>query len=226
MGSQELNVSTIRPELSVLTLLQVLITTEGSEAPVLGNDDLLAAGKFVLRPPQSFNCRCTVIVTSSNGENDLPDINTGDRSVGLSPSSAHTSLKPVRAGTGQHLVDTGDMVGVSTNSHMETILSASLDEVLVGTDTSCLKSLGRELLVLVRDEVHAERELIDAGTLAAQIEDADLGVGNTAIETGLWVRLVLAVTVATSRSASHFVLLYLVCFFSKKSQVCVVIVVA
>ena len=69
---------------------------------------------LVLRPPQSFNCRCTVIVTSSNGENDLPDINTGDRSVGLSPSSTHTGLKPVRTGTGQHLVDTGDMVGVST----------------------------------------------------------------------------------------------------------------
>ena len=47
MGSQELNVSTIRLELSVLTLLQVLLTTEGSEAPVLGDDDLLAAGKSV-----------------------------------------------------------------------------------------------------------------------------------------------------------------------------------
>jgi len=76
------------------------------------------------------------------------------------------------------------------NSHMETIFSTGFDEILVGTDTSCLKSLGRELLVLVRDEVHAERELIDAGTLTAQIEDADLGVGNTAVETGLWVRLV------------------------------------
>lgn len=73
---------------------------------------------------------------------------------------------------------------------METILPTGLDEVLVGTYTSCLKSLGRELLVLIRDEVHAEREFIDAGTLAAQIEDADLGVGNTAVETGLWIRLV------------------------------------
>ena len=47
MGSQELNVSTIRLELSVLTLLQVLLTTEGSEAPILRDDDLLAAGKSV-----------------------------------------------------------------------------------------------------------------------------------------------------------------------------------
>ena len=69
---------------------------------------------LVLRPPQSFNRGCTVIITSPNGKNDLPDIDTGDRSVGLSPSSAHASLKPVRTGTGQHLVDTGDMVGVST----------------------------------------------------------------------------------------------------------------
>ena len=47
MGSQELNVSTIRLELSVLTLLQVLLATEGSEAPVLGDDNLLTAGKSV-----------------------------------------------------------------------------------------------------------------------------------------------------------------------------------
>jgi len=73
---------------------------------------------------------------------------------------------------------------------MEAFLSTSLDEVLVCADTSRLKSLGRELLVLVRDEVHAERELINTGTLTAQIEDADFGVGNAAVETGLWVRLV------------------------------------
>lgn len=37
--------------------------------------------------------------------------------------------------------------------------------------------------------MHAKREFIDVGTLAAEIEDADLGVGNTAVEAGFGVWL-------------------------------------
>ena len=57
---------------------------------------------------------------------------------------------------------------------MERILPARLRHVLVGADTGRLESLGRQLLVLVRDEMRAEGEVIDAGTLAPQIEDTDL----------------------------------------------------
>ena len=49
----------------------------------------------------------------------------------------------------------------------------------------------------------AERELVDSGLLAAQIVDADLGVGHTAAEARLGVRLVLAVAVATRGTATH-----------------------
>lgn len=38
----------------------------------------------------------------------------------------------------------------------------------------------------------AERELVDAGTLAAQVEDADLGVRDTTVESGLWIWFVLS----------------------------------
>jgi hypothetical protein len=37
--------------------------------------------------------------------------------------------------------------------------------------------------------VHAQREVIDVGLLTSQIEDTDLGVGNTTVEPGLRVRL-------------------------------------
>lgn len=50
--------------------------------------------------------------------------------------------------------------------------------------------LGRKLLVLVGDEVDTERELVNTGTLTAQIEDPDLGVGHTTVEARLGVRLV------------------------------------
>lgn len=61
--------------------------------------------------------------------------------------------------------------------------------VLVGTDTSGFEGLGGQLLVLVGDHVHAQREVIDAGLLTSQIKDTDLGVGNTTVEPGLRVGL-------------------------------------
>lgn len=60
---------------------------------------------------------------------------------------------------------------------------------LVGANTGSLKSLRAQLLVLVGDEVDAQREVIDVGTLATQVEDANLGVGDTTVEARLGVRL-------------------------------------
>ena len=72
---------------------------------------------------------------------------------------------------------------------METLLATVLDEVLVGANTGGLEGLGAQLLILVGDEVDAEREVVDVGTLAAEIEDPDLGVGDTTVEARLGVRL-------------------------------------
>ena len=43
--------------------------------------------------------------------------------------------------------------------------------------------------------MNAERELVDVGLLATEIEDADLGVGDTTVEARLRVRL-LSITVS------------------------------
>jgi len=45
--AQELNVSTINQDLAGLLLLEVLLTTERSETPVLGDNDLLATWELV-----------------------------------------------------------------------------------------------------------------------------------------------------------------------------------
>ena len=81
------------------------------------------------------------------------------------------------------------MVGVSADTQVETFLSGHLDEVLVGADTGSFKSLGTQLLVLVGDEVDAQREVVDGRTLSAKVEDSDLGVGDTTVEPRLGVRL-------------------------------------
>jgi len=48
------------------------------------------------------------------------------------------------------------------------------------------------LFVFIGDHVNAEREFIDVGSLAAEIEDADFGVWNTTVESRFGIRLVNA----------------------------------
>lgn len=78
---------------------------------------------------------------------------------------------------------------MGADAEVETLLTRVLDEVLVGANTGGLEGLGAQLLILVGDEVDAEREVVDVSLLAAKIEDANLGVGDTTVEARLGVRL-------------------------------------
>lgn len=135
-------------------------------------------------------------VTSTQAHDDLANVDTGNSSVGLAPSTTHTSLQSIGTGTRQHLVDTDDVEGVGANAQVERVLSAGLDHVLVGANTSGLEGLRAQLLVLVGDHVDAEREVIDGSLLATKIEDANLRVGDTTVEPGLGVGLVKSVMLA------------------------------
>ena len=57
---QKLHVGPIDPDLAFGTLLEVFVTAERCEAPVLGDDDLLAAGEFVLGATEGFDGCCAV----------------------------------------------------------------------------------------------------------------------------------------------------------------------
>lgn len=52
---KELDVGTVVDDTAGGLLLQVLLAAEGSEAPVLGDDDLLAAGELVAGAAESFD---------------------------------------------------------------------------------------------------------------------------------------------------------------------------
>ena len=60
MVGEELDVGTIDLDTTRSLLLQVLLTAERGEAPVLGDDDLLATGELVLRSSQSLKSDSTV----------------------------------------------------------------------------------------------------------------------------------------------------------------------
>jgi len=196
--AEELDISTIDLDAALLAAGDVVFAAEGSEAPVLGDDDLLAAGELVLRAAESFDGGGAVRIPCPHGQDDLTDVDTSDSAVGLAKGTTHTSLESIGSGTRQHLIDTDNMVRVSADTKMESFLSGNLDEVLVGADTGGFESLGAQLLIFVRDEVDAEREFVDVGAFTAEIEDTDLRVGHTTVEARLGVRLVLAVAVATS----------------------------
>lgn len=91
---------------------------------------------------------------------------------------------PIGSGTRQHLVDTNNVERVDPHSHVEGLLTGGLNNVLVGANTSGLEGFRRKLLVLVGDEVAAEREVIDGSLLTTEIEDSDLGVGDTTVVSG------------------------------------------
>lgn len=162
-----------------------------------------------------------MVIPRSDGEDDLADVHTRNGTVGLAEGTTHTGLQPIGTGARQHLVDTDDMVRVGADTEMETFLAGNLDEVLVGADTGSFESFRGKLLVLVGDKMDAEGKLVGVGTLAAEIEDADLGVGHTTVEARLGIlkpvsfrsllsyvstyRLVLAVPVAAGWTAGHFV---------------------
>jgi hypothetical protein len=187
--AEELDVGTVDLDAAGSLAVEVLVTAQRSEAPVLGDNDLLATGELVLRSAEGLEGEVTVGVTSADAHDDLADVDTGDSAVGLAPGATHTGLQSIGTSARQHLVDADDVEGVGADTQVETLLAAVLDEVLVGADTSGLEGLGAQLLILVGDEVDAEREVVDVGTLATEIEDANLGVGNTTVEARLGVRL-------------------------------------
>ena len=126
---QELHVRPIRPDTTLLALLDVLLAAQRREPPVLGDDDLLPPGELVLRAAEGLDGGRAVAVARADRQDDLADVDARDGAVGLAEGAAHAGLQPIGAGAGQHLVDADDVEGVGADAHVETFLAGDLDEV-------------------------------------------------------------------------------------------------
>ena len=102
---EELDVSAIDLDATFLAHLDILLSAERREAPVLRDDNLLAAREFVLRAAKSFDGGGTVGVSSTDGQQNLANVDTGDSAVWLAPGASHTSLQSIGTSARQHLVD-------------------------------------------------------------------------------------------------------------------------
>lgn len=201
---EELDESSVLLDLSVLSSGHVLLSVEVGETPLLGDDDLLLAGELVSASSQTLDNGGLVVVLGSDGDQNLANVNTGGKTGGLTPGTSHTLGESIGTGTRQHLVDSQNVEGVGSNSHVEGISARDLGDVLVGANSGGLQSLGRELLPLVGNEMDTQREVVDVGSLSAEIVDSDLGVGDGSVVSRLGEGLVLLISVALSGSSSHF----------------------
>ena len=94
---------------------------------------------------------------------------------------------------------------MGSDSHVEGFLTALGNHVLVSGNTGGLKGLGGELLLLSGNEMDTSGELFPSPLLHTSIVHTELGVGDTSVESGFGVRLVLLVSEALGGSASHIV---------------------
>lgn len=97
---EELDVGAVDLDLALLLELDVLIAAQRGEAPVLADDDLLAAGELVHAAAEGLDGGGAVGVTRADGEQNLADVDAGDGAVGLAPGAAHAGLQTIGACAG------------------------------------------------------------------------------------------------------------------------------
>jgi len=175
---------------------EVLVAVVVGEAPLAGDNNLLAAGELVLGAAEGLEDVLGDRVLTTDGEENLTNLDAGGKTLGLTKGTTHTGLQTIGTGARKHLVDAEHVEGMHADAHVEGVLATHLGDVLVAGNAGSLERLGGDLLLLVRDQMGTEREVVDGGTLLAEIEDFDLGVGDTTAETRLDVRLVLAIAIA------------------------------
>lgn len=192
--------STISHQPALLATASVVLAIELGETPLVGSHDLLSSRELELGSSQSLNDVVGVGVLGADGNDDLADSDTGSHLHGLTVRTSHTGRQTICTGARKHLVLTDDVERVGTASDVVAFFASVLHQVLVAGNASSLKSTGSQLLLLVRDKVGNERELINRSLLGSAIINSDLSIRDTAAKAGLDVRLVLLETNATSRS--------------------------
>ena len=173
------------------------------KSPLQALQNFLSSGKLEFSAANRFNDVGFVLIFASDAQQDLTNIDAGGDANGFSVRVAHTTRESIGSGAGKHFIGPEDVKGVGANANVVGVFTDSLDQVLVNGNTTGFQGFGRDLLLFVADQVSDKGKEIDGSLFGAGIKDANLGFGDTAAVTRLDVRLVLLVTVATSRTAAH-----------------------
>ena len=140
-----LGVGTLWLQVTRLRQAQELITVVLREAPLSGKHNLLASRELELGTAEGSHHVLPVHILGPHRDEDLSDLHTSHHTIGLAVSVTHPSLQTIRAGAGQHLVDTQHVVRVSSHTHVEAVTASLLRQHLVGGNTGSLKSVAGQL---------------------------------------------------------------------------------
>jgi len=204
VSPESLDVHAIALDLTSSLLPSEVGLNDGGETVFTGDEDLLTAGELELGTTKSLLGVGDVVHLGANGDEDIANVDTGSFAESLTVSVTHTGLESISTGARELLVDADNVPRVDSDSDMETFFTSGGLHVLVSSNTGGLKSLRRNLLLLVRDHMDASGEQTPVTLLLATVVDSNLGVGDTTVEAGLGVRLVLLVSETPGGSSSHF----------------------
>ena len=205
MLSEDLNVATVTLDGSDLGESSEFRVNDGGESVFTGDENGLSSRELTLGASEGFTSEGDILGLNSDGDEDGSDVDSAGLEEGFTVSSSHTGLKSISTGAGKHLVDADNVPGMGSDSHVEGFLTALGNHVLVSGNTGGLKGLGGELLLLSGNEMDTSGEFFPAPLLHTTVVHTELGVGDTSVESGFGVRLVLLVSEALGGSASHIV---------------------
>jgi len=195
---------TISTQFSTLSKSDILLTRVFGESPLQTLKNLLPSGKLELSTTNGLHDMGLTRILTTHAHQNLSNVDTRGNTNGLSVRVPHTAGKPIGSSAGKHLIGTDDMEGMDADANVVSVLTNGVGQVLVHGNATRLQCLGRDLLLLVADQVGDEGEEIDGGTLGADVVNLDLGLRYTATVAGLDVGLVLLVAVTAERTATHF----------------------
>eukprot|EP01083_Nonionella_stella_P069384 184977_1 len=102
-------------------------------------------------------------ILSANGKKDLSNVHTSGNSNGLTIRVTHTGGEPISSGARKHLIGTNHVERMHTDTDVVSVLTNSVGQMLVDSNTARLQSLGRNLLLLVAHQMGYKGEEIDGG---------------------------------------------------------------
>lgn len=92
-----LDVGAVVDEFASVSLLLVVKTGELGESPLVGDDESLSAGEFVLGSAEGLEGGLDVLLSEADGVDDSADFDSGGLAVALAESLSHSCLEPISA---------------------------------------------------------------------------------------------------------------------------------
>merc|ERR1719264_880970 len=120
-AGEPLHVDAVGDQAAHALPLFVVRLGEVCEPKLLGDEDLLAAGKLVLGLLECLYRSGELLFLRPDGNEDLADVNTSGCAVGLAKSSTHAGRESIGTSARQRLVDTEDVERVRPDTDVEEV---------------------------------------------------------------------------------------------------------